>query len=78
MCIRDRLYTSSTFSKNKVCAIWHHTYPAGMAQVKRPIYCLLNTHPFYLSMHPQQGTDQFMELLNMLDGVSNFLFLSAK
>ena len=38
----------------------HQTYPAGMAQVKRPIYCLLNTHPFYLSMHPQQGTDQFV------------------
>lgn len=46
--------------KNKVCAIWHQTYPAGMAQVKKTIYCLLNTHPFYLSMHPQQGTDQFV------------------
>ena len=31
-----------------------------MAQVKKTIYCLLNTHPFYLSMHPQQGTDQFV------------------
>jgi len=57
---KKQLYTSSTFSKNKVCAIWHQTYPAGMAQVKKTIYCLLNTHPFYLSMHPQQGTDQFV------------------
>lgn len=31
-------------------------------KLKRPIYCLLNTHPFYLSMHPQQGLGRFMPL----------------
>ena len=57
---KKQLYTSSTFSKNKVCAIWHQTYPAGHGSSEKTIYCLLNTHPFYLSMHPQQGTDQFV------------------
>lgn len=32
----------------------------GHGSSEKTIYCLLNTHPFYLSMHPQQGTDQFV------------------
>ena len=55
---KKQLYTSSTFSKNKVCAIWHQTYPAGMAQVKRQFTAYLTRT--VLSFHaPQQGTDQF-------------------